>query len=492
MPLRVTFDGIPMAKATSLNAKNLEALGTERLAALLIEISTGNATAQRRLRMELAGAQSPGELAREVRKRLAAIGRSRSFVDWQGIKPLAADLAAQHAAIVGAVAKNDPMEAFDLLWRFMALASPVFACCDDSNGVISPIFHQACADLGDVAVLAKTSPVALADQAFDALVANDYGQFDGLIPALAQALGAVGLGHLKQRMLDLSNRPVQKPAEKDRIKIGWGTSGPIYADDIAEHSRVSTVKLALQEIADAQGDVDAFIAHYDEETRKVPKIAAEIAQRLLAAGRMNEALTAIEAAVERKTRGWDWPNFAWEDARIDVLEALGRADDAQAARWRCFERSLSARHLRAYLKRLPDFDDVAAEEKALDYAQGSRNLIEALFFLVSWPDLSRAAALVVERASELDGDQYEILSPAAEALAAKHPLAAVLTLRAMIDFTLTRSRSSRYKHAARHLLECESLSSALADFGAYERHDAYVARLRLQHGRKSSFWSLIS
>ena len=100
--------------------------------------------------------------------------------------------------------------------------------------------------------------------------------------------------------------------------------------------------------------------------------------------------------------------------------------------------------------------------------------------------------MVVERASELDGDQYEILSPAAEALAAKYPLAAVLTLRAMIDFTLTRSRSSRYKHAARHLLECKSLSSALADFGAYEQHDAYVARLRLEHGWKSSFWSLLS
>ncbi len=152
----------------------------------------------------------------------------------------------------------------------------------------------------------------------------------------------------------------------------------------------------------------------------------------------------------------------------------------------------SATHLRAYLKKLPDFDDVEAEEKALDYAQGSRNLIQALFFLVSWPDLSRAAALMIKRASELDGDQYEILTPAAGALAAKYPLAAVLVLRAMINFSLTKNRSSRYKHAARHLVECESLSSALADFGGYERHDAYVARLRLEHGRKNSFWSLLT
>ena len=35
-------NGIPMASKSTLNAKNLEALGTERLAQLLIEISTGN------------------------------------------------------------------------------------------------------------------------------------------------------------------------------------------------------------------------------------------------------------------------------------------------------------------------------------------------------------------------------------------------------------------------------------------------------------------
>ena len=159
-------------------------------------------------------------------------------------------------------------------------------------------------------------------------------------------------------MIALSNEPVQKPAEKERHVIGCGSGGAIYADEIAERSRVSTVRLALMEIADAQGDVDAFIGQYDEQTRKVPKIAAEIAQRLLAAGRAQEAWQTIEATEHRRS---GWPDFEWEDARVDVLDALGRGDEAQAARWSCFERSLSATHLRAYLKRLPDFDDIEAE-----------------------------------------------------------------------------------------------------------------------------------
>ena len=103
-----------MAAKTALNAKNLEALGVERLAELLIEISTGNAAAKRRLRLELAGAQSPAELAKEVRKRLATIARSRSFIDWQGVRSLAEDLDAQRRAIVETVSRKDPGEALDL------------------------------------------------------------------------------------------------------------------------------------------------------------------------------------------------------------------------------------------------------------------------------------------------------------------------------------------------------------------------------------------
>ena len=179
---------------------------------------------------------------------------------------------------------------------------------------------------------------------------------------------------------------------------------------------------------------------------RVPRIAAEIGRRLLAAGRVEEAWQAISAAEHRRRDGgWNWPDFEWENARIEVLEALGNAEDAQAARWSCFERSLSSSHLRAYLKRLPDFDDIEAEKKALEHAKRFSNLLQALSFLVSWPALDRAADLVLQRADELDGDHYEVLTPAAEALAAKNPLAATVVLRAMIDFSLRNARSSRYR-----------------------------------------------
>ena len=259
-----------MASKKTLNASNLEALGAVRLAALLTEISEGNAAVKRRLRLELAGAESPVALAKEIRKRLATIARSRRFVDWQNRKSLVDELEAQRRAIVDQVAKRVPTEGLDLMWRFLDLASPVFGRSDDSSGTISGIFHAAIADLGEIAQSAKPDPKQLADQVFSSLTQNDYGQFDGLIRALQPALGPVGLEHLKQRMIALSAEPVRKPAAKDRQVIGWGSGGAIHADEIAERSRVRTVRSALQAIADAQGDVDSFIAQYDEPVRKAP------------------------------------------------------------------------------------------------------------------------------------------------------------------------------------------------------------------------------
>jgi hypothetical protein len=85
--------------------------------------------------------------------------------------------------------------------------------------------------------------------------------------------------------------------------------------------------------------------------------------------------------------------------------------------------------------------------------------------------------LLIDRQDEIDGDHYEFLAPAAETLAEKHPLAATVALRAMIDFTLNEARQKRYGYAAQHLATCADLAGRIEDFGAVEPHHAYAARL---------------
>jgi hypothetical protein len=380
-------------------------------------------------------------------------------------------------------------EAVELLWRFLALANPIFARCDDSSGTVISIFHTSCRDLGEIAQAANIEPDALVQQVFAALNENDYGQYDGLIEVLSPALGRRGLEQLKGRFLELAKMASHQAKEDDRKVIGWGAGGPLYAQQLENRQRELTIRAALQDIADAQGDVDAFIAQHSDDAKRVPRVAVEIAHRLLEAGRVEDAWQAINAVDDNKPGRVP---FEWEEMRLKIMEARGRKREAAAFRWRCFEQSLNGSHLRAYLAHLPDFEDVEAEDRAIAHALNFASMHDALGFLVDWPALDKAAALVLKRSSELDGNYYELLTPAADALAGKYPLAATLLLRVMIDFALTKNRATRYRHAARHLAECESLSAGIRDFSSFESHAVYKARLKAKHGRKSSFWSLMS
>ena len=168
---------------------------------------------------------------------------------------------------------------------------------------------------------------------------------------------------------------------------------------------------------------------------------------------------------------------------------LGRHKGAQANRWLCFENRLSVDHLRAFLKGLADFMDVEAEDRARAYALTYPDVLRALHFCLKWSDLSTAAQLVKARADELDGDHYELLTTAADALRERHPLAATLLWRTMITFVLIEGRASRYGHAAGHLNDCDAVAPEVDTFDSFPSHERYLDELRVRHERESSFWA---
>jgi len=107
----------------------------------------------------------------------------------------------------------------------------------------------------------------------------------------------------------------------------------------------------------------------------------------------------------------------WTDARIAALNALGRQDEVQELRWKHFENALSIQHLRDYLKAFPDFEDVEAEERGLDYVRGFEDIHMALCFFFEWPDRRRAADLVLAEEGKWDGNRWYILPDIAQDLA---------------------------------------------------------------------------
>jgi hypothetical protein len=472
---------MPSKKTVTLH--NLAVLGAERLAAILVDLAEADAKVKRRLRLELAAQVGGDSIAGEIGKRITALRKARSFVDWQKRRDFVKDLDLQRRMIVDRVAQTRADLALDLMWRFMDLAGPTINRVDDSNGSVGDVFQSACEDLGAIAVKARPDRVGLADQVFTALSANDYGVFDGLVAAMVPALGDTGTAHLKSRL-------ARALADRQR-KAG------------ARDLRTSALRSALQDIADAQADIDAYIALVPLEDRGRPRMGAEIGRRLLAAGRTTEALAALENArpkqrTEQAVHHDDLhlagygDGGAWEEVYIEALDATGQEEQAQRLRWAAFEERLSSTRLRAYLKKLPDFEDIEAQERAMRHALGFRSFPAALDFLRGWPDHARAARLVLTRATEIDGDLYYLLEPALQLIEGKHPLAATLLRRAMIEDTLNGAKSSRYKHAARHLLECSSLASSIQDFGTFETHETFASRLHARHGRKAGFWAQVA
>ena len=182
--------GCDMTSKKTLNTRNLEALGAERLAELLIEISKGRPAAQRLPRLELVGAQGTAELAREVRHRMATIRRSRAVIDSRRRRDLVDDLELCRRTIVDRIAVEDAAEALDLMWQYMGLANPIQNRLHYTDETIAGAFNAS--DPGAIASAASPDPHKLADRAFEALTQNAHGQFDGLIGALTPALGHEG------------------------------------------------------------------------------------------------------------------------------------------------------------------------------------------------------------------------------------------------------------------------------------------------------------
>jgi hypothetical protein len=156
-----------------------------------------------------------------------------------------------------------------------------------------------------------------------------------------------------------------------------------------------------------------------------------------------------------------------------------------------FSATLSIPLLRDYLKRLDDFADVEAEERAFALVEAHHRPLAALQFLVFWPALPRAARYVIEHRHAWDGEAYALYEPAAERLSGDHPLAATLLLRAMVLFALAMGRSKRYRYAAEHLRQCEQLEARIDHWQGIDSHTCFVGTLREVYARNWSFWQLL-
>ncbi|MBS0126801.1 DUF6880 family protein [Thetidibacter halocola] len=474
---------------TPLNRKNLLSLGAEALADLLLEAVKGDAARQRKLRMALSARQSPREAAADVRKRLAQIRKASNRLSRKAQRTLARELTELVEMVDRHVAPQDTDTAFDLLWSILHLAPAILARTDDGTGTIAAVMDEAMAAIARLAPRLEMDAQVLADTVFDALTGDEHGAFHHATTALGEALGEPGRARLKARA-EAVIAAARCDADQARHTPGSDES---HGHGLARDRRDRTARTILRDIADLEGDVDAWLACHTTPQLTFHTIAPQAAQRLLAAGRPCQALRIVKDCLAHQDVADRWLDMPDLDAAyLDCLEALGEEEALRAALHARFESRLCAPTLRRYLARLPDFDDDEALLEAQARVLAHPDIVSALAFCQAWPDPALAARLVLSRTDALDGEAYDILNPLADTLAPEHPLAAVLVWRAIILFALQEARPGHYRHAARHLASCAQTDAAIVDYAEHPDHHAFVAELREAHGRKKAFWSRVN
>jgi len=465
-----------MARKPTLSIDKLKDLGADTLARLVLEEAERNAGFRRQVKAALAGKSGPDAIAKLIDRRLSGLARAKRFVDWDKARGFADDLRSLTDTITSELGPVSPALAVDRLLRFVATHERVFERVDDSSGRVQDIYYSAIDDIG---VLAPDLPADEADQLPDKVMAELGETTHGYLTDVNNAVAP----HLPQDTLarwdaELSAAIAERQAEDAAEQSdGWF------------NSMTGQWVEMRQTIALARGDLDLLVAL---EAAKKPHMqdTLGIAEALLGAGRAAEALDWVRKPGQRSFGEDDDLSPRRVALEALILEDTGDLPAAQALRWRCFEARLSADILRDYLRGLPDFEDMEAEDRAFEVARQHANPETALQLFLDWPRLDLAADLIVIHRQQWNGGNWHSLPKIASLLEHDHPLAATILYRALLDEILSKARSKAYGHGAKYLAKLASLADDADVNRPVEMpdHATYHADLKADHRRKSGFW----
>jgi hypothetical protein len=417
----------------------------------------------------------PSAAAKALQRRISAIRGGKQFIGYGDVPGVAAEVATIAAEIRTDILTRDADKATALAQKLFCLDQVIFERADDSDGLIGDELRDACVLWLDAAAAVRAThtdggtdwPAVL----YEFYQSNDYGVREPLLEQAHRLLREEELRALASRFENDARRTID--AEK---------TGKV------ERYRAFAPSTAMGLVARALGDPKLYeqsILLHSPEPNSLQ--ANNIAEQYVLCGDGAGALRWLDVS-----RG--------EAAQFERLDLMDRAYDLLGDRNRQIEirrevyrQAPGVYSYRALEELLPVGERSAFRARACQDARTSPHVATAAELLFELKEPALAEQLIIDRAGELDGRNYVMLTALVKAAKANgRLLAAALMWRALIDAILTRGYAKAYGHAARYLLELRAVSASIEDYRGHPSHEYYEGALLQAHRRKASFWARFS
>jgi len=438
--------------------ERLTQVGPERLADALLELAARNDEVDDMVKRVTA---SPMENTRRFKAKLAGLKRARRFIDWRGASGFARELEDMLADLEAGV--DDPKTGVEMVAAFFEVDQHIFEQCDDSSGSVGDVFRCAACDLFVHYGSRCADKAWLVDRLVELYGHDDYGVRDVLIDAAHRFLP-------KESLRDLADRLWQR-SEKGRPHTYEARHWLLGVESVARQLKDAVLYEKAQRAAWPELSASAHI---------------DIAQAYLEAGNVKTALTWLESVQNETFRSSDR-----DDLLLAVYRKLGDTDKAAEVAWRIFRGHRSKDTLKTLLSVIgKDKRESVMESEARNILASGRLSHSDAKFLIESGRIDEAEAYLLDHTDELDGNRYTSLLPLAESMEKNGRwLAANLIYRALLDSILARAVSKYYHHGIKYLKKLGKLAGKITDWKEFGDHESYMAALRRDHGRKTSFWA---
>ncbi len=441
--------------------KKLEALGPEKLATALFDLSLHDARAGDVVERLIS---TPDDIVKSFKSKLSGLKRSRRFIPWGDSAQFAKELRFVLKDLQESV--RDPCLGAKLVADFCETDQASIERCDDSSGHVGDVYQYDAAEAFSAYAIHCDDKALLVKLLLDLNKNDEFGIRVALIDRAQEFLSEALIRDLVISLEELSERETEPYRRRH-----WLHCVESLAMQIRDPGMFEKARLASHEKISTSTCID-------------------IAQAYVAAGNAAVALNWLEQVSQDERFMAD----NRERLLLEVYGMLGNIEGQREVAWRIFKAGRSAPSFKTLLEVVGEEQkDVIIDHEVSEILNAGQFSYSDAQFLIQMERMNEAERYVLDRSDQINGDHYHWLVPMAEDMAASAKwLGATILYRALLDSILRRAKTKTYPHGAKYLHKLQRISEQVTDWGAIGNHKKYYDSLRMNHGKKTSFWRAVS